>query len=57
MEKLLFAFLVENFDDVKKLYNQGKYLESFELFKKKLDEINKKISPKGTIKGVKLPWG
>ena len=54
-KKLFFALIVEDFSDVKELYNQGKYLESFELFKKKLDEIDKKTSPKGEIKGMKAP--
>ena len=54
-KKLFFALIVEDFSDVKELYNQGKYLESFELFKKKLDEINKKTSSNGKIKGMKLP--
>ena len=54
-KKLFFALIVEDFSDVKELYNQGKYLESFKLFEKKLEEINKKTSPKGKVKGMKLP--
>ena len=55
-KKLFFALIVEDFSDVKELYNQGKYLESFKLFEKKLNEIDKNTSPKGEVKSMKAPY-
>ena len=52
-EKLIFALIVENFDDVKSLYKKDP-LKAFELFKQKLDEINKKISTPAKAKSLKV---
>ena len=52
-EKLIFALIVENFDDVKSL-NKKDTLKAFELFKQKLDEINKKTSKPARAKSLKV---
>jgi len=52
-EKLIFTLIVENFDDVKSLYKKDP-LKAFELFKQKLDEINKKTSKPAKVKSLKV---
>ena len=45
MKKLFFALIVEDFNDVKKLYKKGEFVKSYELFLKKIQEIEKKTTP------------
>ena len=50
----LFINLIGDFNDVKKLFNDGKPIEAYDLFKQKYDEIEKSTRKPSTIKSTKI---
>ena len=54
LKDLLFAHIVEDFDDVKKLYQDGEAPKAYKLFNEKLKEIKSYTrEPAKPIKGAK----
>jgi len=49
LEKIMFAHLVGNFDEVKKLYEQNKNIEAYKLYKTILKDINTSTKETGTL--------
>ena len=52
IEKIFFAFIIEDFSDVKELYKTEPH-KAFELFKQKLKEIDEKSKDPNRFNGVK----
>ncbi|MEO1927575.1 MAG: hypothetical protein ABGX26_02685 [Nautiliaceae bacterium] len=52
IEKIFFAFIVEDFGDVKELYKTDPH-KAFELFKQKLKEIDENSKDPNSFRGAK----